>query len=98
MRLIDADEFIKYWNFNYRHQYANDHFLFALENFAMSHEIDAEPVRHGRWIQEGEEFLNNYRCSACGEISDGNILTYDIPEGNYCKHCGAKMDGEKNGW
>ena len=95
MRLIDADEFIKYWNSNYRHQYANDRFLFALENFAISPEIEAEPVRHAKWIRNGEEFIYIYRCSACGEISNENILKCDIPEGNYCKYCGAKMDGDK---
>ena len=31
--LIDVDAFCDFWNKNYRHQYANDNFLFALENF-----------------------------------------------------------------
>ena len=31
--MIDADAFRDFWNKNYRHQYANDMFLFALANF-----------------------------------------------------------------
>lgn len=31
--LINVDDFRVYWNKNYRHQYANDNFLFALANF-----------------------------------------------------------------
>lgn len=54
--------------------------------------VDAEPVRHGRWIRrnnpmyspfdcEGYEFL--YVCSRCGAI--------DAALYPYC-HCGARMD------
>ena len=40
-RLIDVDAFRDHWNKNYRHQYANDTFLFALANFPT---VDAVPV------------------------------------------------------
>ena len=33
VELIDRDAFRDFWNKNYRHQYANDTFLFALANF-----------------------------------------------------------------
>lgn len=41
--------------------------------------IDAEPVRHGKWVIEDGHVC----CSECGEISK---------EYNYCPHCGARMD------
>ena len=43
--------------------------------------IEAEHVRHGKWvIEEG-----HVCCSECGEISK---------EYNYCPYCGARMDKE----
>ena len=44
--------------------------------------IEAEPVRHGRWIdRDGKTW-----CSLC----DMSNKAYKPP---YCPHCGAKMDG-----
>ena len=54
--------------------------------------VDAEPVRHGRWIQDDED---SWQCSACGVLwtfIDGG------PEDNgakRCPVCGAKMDLEE---
>lgn len=48
--------------------------------------VDAAPVAHGRW--EILDFAGYMRCSVCGQIMDGYY--------NYCPHCGAKMDGDKN--
>ena len=60
--------------------------------------VDAEPVRHGRWI---ENFVTNYKeypphtykrgykCSLCGRTERTN-------KEPYC-HCGAKMDAEVEG-
>lgn len=42
--------------------------------------IDAEPIRHGKWIKVGD---NTYRCSRCNEVSCCN--------GNFCTDCGARM-------
>lgn len=44
--------------------------------------VDVQEVMHGKWI--------GTVCSFCGE-STSNY--YDC---NYCPHCGARMDGEKN--
>lgn len=46
---------------------------------------DVAPVRHGRWIMHDDEFGLTCECSAC------HIET--MGDGNYCPHCGAKMDG-----
>lgn len=56
---------------------------------ALMPEIEAEPVRHGRWNYRHED--DWCYCTACGtdaEGSDGECLETD-----YCPHCGARMDG-----
>ena len=53
--------------------------------------IEAEPVRHGRWIPGSDKHAFLEECSVCGEgvlWDDGRQHQY-----NYCPHCGAKMDG-----
>ena len=59
--------------------------------------VDAEPVRHGRWICKREVLIEDYYCSVCGAEAIG----YDCLNGDYigvesdfCPHCGAKMDLE----
>lgn len=50
--------------------------------------VDAEPVRHGKWINAGHDAFTQYRrCSSCARIL-ANPPAYD-----YCPGCGAKMDG-----
>lgn len=57
--------------------------------------VDAEPVRHGKYI--GTEFdgyadgcpvYYEWKCSECGCVFEEEEPTY-----NYCPYCGAKMDG-----
>lgn len=51
---------------------------------------DVEPVRHGRWIKDGDFLI----CSACeAEINIKNSLGADNHR-KYCPNCGAKMDLE----
>lgn len=58
--------------------------------------VDAEPVRHGRWVQSTTEdedwggFFYRYTCTVCGWHCGSN------PNGLYvfCPGCGAKMDAE----
>jgi hypothetical protein len=52
--------------------------------------IDAEPVRHGKWVFNPSDALEAMfakpKCSECGfESADG---------GDYCSNCGARMDEE----
>ena len=48
--------------------------------------VDAEPVRHGRWIVQDDTFTR-FICSECGTNNQDGV-------GNYCPYCGAKMDEE----
>ena len=55
--------------------------------------VDAEPVRHGRWIPVEDDDMFCY-CSECGthEYKETiEVLHYD-----YCPYCGAKMDEEND--
>lgn len=58
--------------------------------------IDAEPVRHGKWI-----FSHGHAegaCTLCNFKIYGRPYnnTYLIVPYNYCPNCGAKMDGGKS--
>jgi len=47
--------------------------------------VDAEPVRHGRWIHDNN---NLYGCSEC--LSRETMSHRKLK--NYCPDCGAKME------
>ena len=52
--------------------------------------IEAEPVRHGRWVERPNTKGQVY-CSECGTLektTDNNFKSM------HCPHCGAKMDGD----
>ena len=51
--------------------------------------VDAEPVRHGRWIYG---ITLNHEWKKCSEclVSQGIFGCF-----TYCPNCGAKMDGGK---
>ena len=57
--------------------------------------VEAEPVRHGKWVYIFEPDENDNvqcNCSVCGA---GDLHAKDtvVP---YCWKCGAKMDGEND--
>lgn len=74
MRLIDANAVLKG---------KNDHEMISTHIIWNAPTIDAEPVRHGHWIDVGSND-DLWRCSVCGELQ--------ICYGRYCSTCGAKMD------
>lgn len=55
--------------------------LFTLINDAPT--IDAEPVRHGKWMHNG---FMEVKCNNCGNVF------HELEDTNYCPHCGYKMD------
>lgn len=78
MRLIDADAFFNDFSEIRDYEWASQEY-----------EVDAEPVRHGRWIFNPKDAIEMMftlpKCSECGAESPIG--------GNYCPYCGAKMDG-----
>ena len=94
MRLIDES----LWNAAiYAVEYLNDTSLLRkLIAEAEEPTIEAEPVRHGRWIQvgydvyvDGNLVYDEWECSECHFRCRGE----GEPNLNYCPNCGLKMDG-----
>ena len=60
--------------------------------------VDAEPVRHGRWIFGEYDFIGYpVKCSECGlEVPHVNRDVWMKYDGHkYCGICGAKMDAKE---
>lgn len=71
---------------------------YLLENTSA---VDVAPVRHGHWIEYGEnkDGTHNMRCSKCGAglKSKGHANSYYTKHKyRYCHNCGARMDGESD--
>ena len=92
VRLIDADAFSEQYGDYYAEQGPAEGFIGTVgELIAKQQTIEAEPVRHGRWIFAGEETLldgwtyRKHRCTECDFVT--------VEAKNYCQNCGARMDG-----
>lgn len=87
MRLIDADALKKaFCDWCDSSDSANSDIVCGkscatLDLFDSMPTIEAEPVRHGRWIKQ-ENGLN--LCSVCGVAKVSHLP--------FCGHCGARMD------
>ena len=62
----------------------------AIKDLADIPAADVAPVRHGYWVKEKRDVLIHWHCSACKEC-----FYLDMPNAEYCPHCGAKMDGKE---
>lgn len=91
---ISKNEVIEYLNEEceagcidiYSAQQRREIFREAIECIESFETIDAELVRHGKWLDYLKEGLK-YKCSECES-------RFDRPY-KYCPCCGAKMDGEE---
>lgn len=88
MRLIDKDYAVDTaWSIDAYHGSARE----VCEMLEDAPEVEAEPVRHGKWARE-----NNYgiwKCSECGcKVNRSNPLKGNIWNYYYCPNCGAKME------
>ncbi len=84
MRLIDADK-AKTIICKHENRAGKQHdMIYAIECLPT---IEAEPVRHGRWIDHPDPlcFRHWYECSECYCV----VIRGKI---NFCPNCGAKMD------
>ena len=88
MRLIDADALKSYIDCGHLRPPTETCFseLDVVRMLDKQPTIDAEPVRHGRWVRLDDTFAR-WQCSACGAIEDHSGWAY-------C-HCGAKMDAKE---
>jgi hypothetical protein len=95
MRLVDADEAKKYL-----YEHLDDLHMIAAQNaIDEMPTIDAQPVKHGHWIETRRYrdadgcIVSDYSCSWCG-----SVLRETNPDDRdselYCYRCGAKMDGD----
>ena len=93
MRLIDADAAIDRYYAEYKKQDIcdggedRDWLKRCIDEASI---IEAEPVRHGRWVKDGD-FLICLECES--EINIKNSLGVENKK-NYCPNCGAKMRGD----
>ena len=98
MRLIDADALLE--------QMKRTNRYFDIKFDIMEEPaVDAEPVRHGRWIDcYGGKYANQlYECSECKGKA---LYKYEVDVlgkehfvqalSDICPHCGAKMDGDSH--
>ena len=54
--------------------------------------IDAEPVRHGRWLADNNNpYESAYVCSCC-KLSEVVPTRMYKPLWEYCPNCGARME------
>ena len=105
MRLIDADALIEkaeclFKDLNSIEDYIYNHGVgdsITIIEFAAT--IEAEPVKHGRWIVVSDGYGNGdataHICE-CSECKD-TIWVYKkaTRRWNYCPNCGAKMNTEE---
>ena len=73
--------------------------VFALDKAIESLSADVAPVRHGHWIEygENEDGTHNICCSICDGFikSKGHANScYTRNKYRYCHNCGARMDEE----
>lgn len=94
MRPIDADAL----NIDREHFDTYADYSHAFDMIDNAPTIDAEPVRHGRWLPKhhyiaGYEFVSGHICSECGNDAlnaEGDDFLTD-----FCPNCGARMDAER---
>lgn len=90
----------------FMNRFADDTDRILVESFIRNaRAIDAEPVRHGRWIYDpnaNDWYIGGYVCSECHTKNNnlpckeiGNTLMY--AGSKFCPSCGAKMDGVTDG-
>ena len=91
MRLIDAE---KLWLTTEYTEDGKEHKYYEQFEVDDAPTIDAEPVRHGKWIEINTEsgiFLDydEVKCSECGFVE---YFNKGWARFKYCPTCGAKMD------
>jgi hypothetical protein len=89
IRLINAYD-IDYASYIRNENYTVRECLQAEKIIKQQPTMDAEPVRHGKWIFGSTLGHSWMKCSECCVSQDGQTLCF-----SYCPNCGAKMDGKR---
>lgn len=91
MRLIDADELYEKAEERYKSSPAPYRLIYRgfVDDIADEPTVDAVQVVYAKWINPHEKRYGNctftkFTCFNCGKES--------FEKGNFCPHCGAKMD------
>lgn len=89
MRLIDADKLKEDFG---EQRLDHDFCICGDESTARdliddAETVDAELVKHGKWLDEHAGFL--FECSCCH--AQFNLLQFS-KDSKYCSNCGAKME------
>ena len=98
MRMIEADKVIPLVRLLLLFHPNAERIVEDMQAVVDSHTIEAEPVRHGRWIKTENGMRENlntrtvipvcfHDCSICGWHTGNQGQHF-----NYCPNCGAKMD------
>ena len=90
-RLIDANELLeRSWRWPINSRQAVQQMIKGCPT------IEAEPVRHAKWLVCGTDEWEHYYALRCSECYGGYHLKYeDTITWRYCPDCGAKMDAER---
>ena len=98
MRLIDADALMELYADEEGINFAvyNVPVPVVRQNILDMPTIEAEPVRHGRWIDAycGKYANAKYICSCCGKRAYSDDWKWELSD--FCPNCGAKMDGDSH--
>jgi hypothetical protein len=94
MRLIDPKmsidtikSYIEVWDCKGCLPYGEtQHNVMSVDDLEYLPTIEAEPVRHGRWIDGTSRGSYSIYCSYCGSHKE------TICPSEYCPNCGARMD------
>lgn len=92
VRPIDANALhAKIFEENRRNYAATENVAQILLRIETEPTLEAEPVRHGRWIEETEPDENGNVVAMCNQCyhTDEHGVNMKIP---YCWYCGARMD------
>ena len=98
LKLIDADALIEKYTVVIRKtadEKLKTEIAVLLKDIEEQPTVDAEPVRHGKWIDMGDY----WKCSECMCTQLKKIPTVygdiTLEESKYCPYCGAKMEKDK---
>ena len=88
---LNVSDYIEVWECNCSEN--GRQVVMAVDDLHYLPTVDAQEVKHGKWLNKVNGYHWFGKCSECGaslKLSDCSIRT------NYCPNCGAKMDKESD--